>query len=253
MTRAPYFSVNTPRTRRPTPVGTRALRSRSMLQGGLLDERSSRRCTRRVRAAPTRASRRRAAQPAGSARGRGEHLSEVADLRPVRSREQLLFGLAQRQERHALNGVEGRHRQGQVRLGFRASCSGRFFDQRRIEFLLVREQRAERSAVGQQCTKSDVALLLLVGGQRGVRLGDIGEEPRVLRVGGLGCPQRCRRRGSGPKDCRAENRHRKAETERTADAAQSHSHSRHVASVTHDSRRPVWRRRDSVGATPSPP
>ena len=59
--------------------------------------------------------------------------------------------------------------------------------------------------------------------------------------------------GSGPKDCRAENRHRKAETERTADAAQSHSHSRHVASVTHDSRRPVWRRRDSVGATPSPP
>ena len=110
------------------------------------------------------------------------------------------------------------------------------------------EQRAEGGAVGQQRTEGGVLLLLLVRGQRGVGLGDIGEELRVLRIRGLRCPQwrrRARRHGRADgrtgrlPQCRrrrAPNEHQR-EHNGQEDAAQGHGHGRHVASVTHASRR----------------
>ena len=100
---------------------------------------------------------------------------------------------------------------GKMSLGLRAPGAGRLFDQGLIEAAAAREQRAERRPVGQQRPEGDVPPFLLVGGQRRVGLGHVGEELGVLRVGGRRCPQRRGgpgRRGRGRRRARRRSRPR---------------------------------------------
>ena len=102
---------------------------------------------------------------------------------------------------------------------------------------LLRVSSAENADPSVSSAEGDVLLLLLVVGQRGVRLGDLGEELRVLRVGGLRRLQRRRARpgrshGADQADRPAED-HGEQEGHDGDGAAQRPCHCRHVVSVAH--------------------